>query len=167
MIAALSESAEDTRQLARALAGLVRPGDVVLLEGELGAGKTTFVQGFGAGLGVRELITSPTFTLVRTYRGRLELVHADLYRLDHLGEVVDLGLPELLDDGAVAVVEWGDVAGSMLSAEFLEVRMEIGEAEDERRIEVDWVGDSWNDRAAVLADALARWQPGPGRAGSA
>ncbi len=165
MISALTKSAEDTRELAGALAGVVRPGDVILLGGDLGAGKTTFVQGFGRALGVEEVITSPTFTLVRTYRGRLELVHADLYRLDHLKEVVDLGLPELLDEGAVAVVEWGDVAGSIVSPEFLEVRMELGGSEDERRIEVSWVGEAWSGRASAVSRALERWRSarsGPG-----
>jgi len=105
-----SESAEGTRGIAAALAALARRGDVVVLAGTLGAGKTTFAQGFARGLGVEGPVTSPTFTLVRQYPCRLGLlVHADVYRLEHLAEVADLGLPQLADDG-VALVEWGDAA---------------------------------------------------------
>jgi tRNA threonylcarbamoyladenosine biosynthesis protein TsaE len=96
--------ADQTRSLARAMAHLCVPGDIVLLAGDLGAGKTTFAQGFGAGLGIDEVITSPTFTLVRQYpveratgpdgarAGIRTLLHADVYRLDHLAEIADLGL---------------------------------------------------------------------------
>ena len=104
--------APGTRALAAALAPVCRPGDVLLLSGDLGAGKTTFAQGFAPALGVDEPVTSPTFTLVRL-RGRAgptgvrTLLHADVYRLDHLGEIADLGLGQLVEDGAVALVEWG------------------------------------------------------------
>ncbi|TML43088.1 MAG: tRNA (adenosine(37)-N6)-threonylcarbamoyltransferase complex ATPase subunit type 1 TsaE [Actinobacteria bacterium] len=139
------------------MAGLARAGDVVLLAGELGAGKTVFAQGFGRALGIEEPITSPSFTLVRIYPGRVRLVHADVYRLDHLQEVVDLALPELVDEGAVAVVEWGDVAAPALPADYLEVRLEWSEAEDERRVSVGAVGPAWSARQGALAAALGRW----------
>lgn len=105
-----TESAEGTRRLASGLARLARRGDTVVLAGSLGAGKTTFAQGFARGLGIEGPVTSPTFTLVRQYPCALgELVHADVYRLDDLAEVSDLALAELAADG-VALVEWGDVA---------------------------------------------------------
>lgn len=85
----------------------MRKGDLLLLRGELGAGKTTFVRGLARGCGSGELVASPTFQLVRIYQGRVQLAHVDLYRLESAGEVRDLGLEELLDEGAV-VVEWGD-----------------------------------------------------------
>lgn len=108
-------SAEGTRRIAAALAGVAERGDVVLLAGPLGAGKTTFAQGFARGLGVEGPVTSPTFTLVRQYPCRLgQLLHADVYRLDHLAEVEDLGLGELVEQG-MALVEWGDVAEPALS----------------------------------------------------
>jgi tRNA threonylcarbamoyladenosine biosynthesis protein TsaE len=157
VIAATTKSADDTRELAAQLATLARPSDVVLLSGDLGSGKTTFAQGFGRGLGVAEPIVSPTFTLVRSYAGRLPLVHCDVYRLDHLQEVIDLDLPELLDEGGVALVEWGDVIASTLAPDFLEVRLEFGEGDDERHFALRAVGPSWAARLAPARAALGRW----------
>ena len=128
-----TESARDTRALGAALARGLRPGDVVLLAGDLGAGKTTLAQGIGAGLGVADHVTSPTFTLVRSYpcdgpgqRPVRTFLHADLYRLEHLGEVVDLAIGELVEDDAVAVVEWGDVAEPVLGRDAISVRLGRG-----------------------------------------
>ena len=159
MITAATKSADDTREMAAQLAALARPSDVVLLSGDLGSGKTTFAQGFGRGLGVVEPIVSPTFTLVRSYDGRLPLVHCDVYRLDHLQEVIDLDLPELLDEGGVALVEWGDVIASAVPPDFLEVRVEFGESDDERRFALRVVGPSWSSRLAPVRAAVSRWQP--------
>lgn len=103
----------DTRALASRVARLARPGQLVSLVGPLGAGKTTFAKGYAEALGVAVAVTSPTFTLVHHYRCGPDapveaLAHADLWRLESGAEVVDLALDEALDDGAVAVVEWGD-----------------------------------------------------------
>ncbi|MEO7837308.1 MAG: tRNA (adenosine(37)-N6)-threonylcarbamoyltransferase complex ATPase subunit type 1 TsaE [Acidimicrobiales bacterium] len=155
---ALTKSAEDTRDLAAAVAVLARPRDVVLLCGDLGAGKTTFAQGFGRGLGITEPIVSPTFTLVRSYQGRLTLIHCDVYRLERLEEVADLDLAELLDDGGVALVEWGDAIAPCLPADFLEVRMDLGEGDDDRRLDLVAVGAPWTARLHSLRAALARWE---------
>lgn len=157
MMKAMTKSAEDTRDLAAALAVLARPQDVILLSGDLGAGKTTFAQGFGRGLGVSQPIVSPTFTLVRTYDGRLPLVHADVYRLDRLEEVADLDLPELLDDGGVALVEWGDAIAPSLAPDFLEVHMELADGDDDRLFDLRAVGPSWTARIRPMSAALARW----------
>ncbi|MFM1752595.1 MAG: hypothetical protein RL119_1557, partial [Actinomycetota bacterium] len=98
----LAQSSDETRQIARSLASVARAGDVILLIGEMGSGKTVFAQGFGQELGVDEPITSPTFTLVHSYdTGRIVLHHADLYRLDLLSEVVDLALGELVEDDGI------------------------------------------------------------------
>ena len=158
MITATTKSADDTRELGAGLASLAVPSDVVLVAGELGSGKTTFAQGFGRGLGVTEPIVSPTFTLVRSYQGRLPLVHCDVYRLDHLHEVADLDLPELLDEGGVALVEWGDVVASALPAAFLAVRLEFGTGDDDRRLQLRPVGPSWSSRMGPLRAVLDRWQ---------
>ncbi len=110
MLPARSASPDATRALAARLAGVARRGDVIVLQGSLGAGKTTFAQGFARGLGVEGPVTSPTFTLVRQYPCALgQLVHVDVYRLDRLAEVADLGLADLVEEG-VALVEWGDAA---------------------------------------------------------
>ncbi len=157
-LAVATKSADDTREMAAQLAGVAKAGDVVLLSGDLGSGKTTFAQGFGRGLGVVEPIVSPTFTLVRAYPGRLPLVHCDVYRLDHLQEVIDLDLPELLDEGGVALVEWGDVIASTVPPDFLEVRVEFGDDDDERRFALRAVGPSWASRLGPVWAALGRWQ---------
>lgn len=157
MIALATKSSEDTRELGAALAPLAKVGDVIVLGGDLGAGKTTFVQGFGRALGISEPITSPTFVLVRMYPGRLQLVHADLYRLDHLQEVVDLGIPELVDNQGVAVVEWGDVAKAVLPPDFLDLRIEFGDSEDERRLRLRPIGTSWSSRHGAIRRVVAPW----------
>jgi tRNA threonylcarbamoyladenosine biosynthesis protein TsaE len=97
----------ETEAAGEELGGRLRRGDLVLLKGELGAGKTTFVRGVVRGIGSEARVASPTFQLVRIYPGRLQLAHVDLYRLEKGSELADLGLEELLDAGAV-VVEWGD-----------------------------------------------------------
>ncbi|MFN0092650.1 MAG: tRNA (adenosine(37)-N6)-threonylcarbamoyltransferase complex ATPase subunit type 1 TsaE [Acidimicrobiales bacterium] len=157
MLTARTTSAEETRALAAALAELARPGDLLLLVGDLGAGKTAFVQGFGRALGVAEPITSPTFTLHRQYVGRLELNHIDVYRLEQIEETLDIGLAELLDSGAVTVIEWGDAILPVLPAEFLEVRLILGEGDDERLVSLRPVGQRWTARGRALAAALAAW----------
>jgi tRNA threonylcarbamoyladenosine biosynthesis protein TsaE len=154
---ARSRSAADTHALAGALAELARPGDVVLLAGELGAGKTAFTQGFGAALGVRESITSPTFTLASQYEGRLDLNHVDVYRLEQLTEVLDLGLPEMLDEGGVTVIEWGDAIVGALPADYLLIRFTYGDGLDDRDLELELVGSRWSARRRAVSLALAPW----------
>ena len=142
------------------MAGRIQPllvaGDIVLLGGDLGAGKTTFTQGLARALGIEEQVTSPTFTLIRSYDGpgRVGLLHADVYRLEHLQEIVDLGLPELVEEGVIAVIEWGDVAAPVLLPDYLDVRIELGEGDDERTIVVWPVGIRWASRLRRLAEVL-------------
>jgi tRNA threonylcarbamoyladenosine biosynthesis protein TsaE len=154
-LVARTGSVDQTRALAGAVAGLARPGDLLLLAGDLGAGKTAFAQGFGAGLGVTEPITSPTFTLAQQYDGRLRMHHLDVYRLEQMAEVLDLGLAELLDDGGVVLIEWGDAILPALPTDYLEVRLTFGTDDDERRLALRRVGPSWGARDRVLADAVA------------
>lgn len=134
-----SGSCEATHNVAKALAGWLSPGDLVLLEGELGAGKTTFCQGLAEALGVEEPVTSPTFTLVRSYATQVgfELLHVDLYRLESRHEVLDLGLGEALDEGAVALVEWGDRAQESLGPPSLWVRLRYGSDPGARELEIE------------------------------
>ena len=146
-----------TRDLAAAVAALARAGDVVLLVGDLGAGKTAFTQGFARGLGVEEQVTSPTFTLARSYKGRVRLNHLDAYRLESPQEAEDLGLRELLEEG-VTVIEWGDTVAPSIPADYLELRFAYGEQDDDRNVGVRVVGPSWAARQRSLAGALEPWR---------
>jgi tRNA threonylcarbamoyladenosine biosynthesis protein TsaE len=153
-----SKSVDETREVASALAELARPGDLLLLAGELGAGKTAFAQGFGRGLGIEARITSPTFTLANEHRGgRLMLHHLDVYRLDQISEMHDIGLPELLDEGGVTLIEWGDAIAPALPADFLEVRLTFGDDDDDRTIELHVVGPTWSARTRALQRAVEPW----------
>ncbi len=165
MIACVTKSVDDTRALAGEVAPFLRSGDLIVLAGELGAGKTAFTQGLARGLGVADAVTSPAFVLVRSYDGRLPLTHIDVYRLDHLQEVFDLGIAEIVDGGGVTVVEWGDVVTPALPADLLEVRLDHGDADDERRLAFDTVGPSWAPRMAALETALNGWAASPPTAG--
>lgn len=157
MITATTKSVDDTKALAAELSALARPGDLILLAGDLGTGKTAFAQGFAKGLGVEEAVTSPAFVLVRTYQGRIPLIHLDVYRLDHLQELVDLGIAEMLDGDGVTLIEWGDVVAPALPADFLEVRLEPGESLDDRTLVLRAVGPTWPVRMGALRRTVGRW----------
>lgn len=135
--------AAETMAAGRRLAGLLWAGDILLLDGDLGAGKTTFVAGLAEGLGVDEPITSPTFILMRTYSGLMSLTHADVYRVETLSEIEDLDLLEASADGVLAV-EWGTAIEQWLPADHLVVRIRVGEGET-RSIEFLPRG-SWSGR---------------------
>ena len=157
-LVAHTSAPEATQALAAVLAELVVAGDLVVLAGEMGAGKTAFAQGFARGLGVTERVTSPTFTIVREYAGDpLALHHLDVYRLDQLREVVELGVAEMLDEAAVMLVEWGDAVLPALGDQYLEIRIGFGPDDDDRRLEFTVRGARWAARERVLADALAAW----------
>lgn len=147
-----------THAVAAAIAGVARAGDVIVLAGEMGAGKTAFAQGFGRALGVTEPITSPTFTLVHSYplSHRLTLHHADIYRLDRTSDIDDLALHELAAFNGIVLVEWGDVAGSALG-DHLEVRLDHvadeGDAAEGDAADVDEAVDTSSDE---FADAGTR-----------
>jgi tRNA threonylcarbamoyladenosine biosynthesis protein TsaE len=155
-----TSSAHETQEVASKVAALVEQGDLILLVGELGAGKTTFVQGFGRALGVAEPITSPTFTLAREYEGdRVTIHHLDVYRLEQIDEVLDLALPELLDSPSVTLIEWGDAIIPALPAEYLEVRVEYGDDDEERVIGLHPVGKRWMQREPALHKVADRGAP--------
>ena len=120
----VSRSADDTRAAGEALAGTLGPGDVVALTGELGAGKTCFVQGVVHGLGATALATSPTFVLVNEYRGRVAIHHVDAYRTESLTELVDLGLREVFDGDGVTLVEWADKLRPLLPPRTIHVTLD-------------------------------------------
>ena len=162
---------------------MTRPGDVIILSGEMGAGKTAFAQGFGRALGVDEPITSPTYTLVHSYDvpksgplGRVTLHHADLYRLDRTEEVADLALAELAEFDGIVLVEWGDVVETTFG-EHLVVHLEYDDADDDelattsrgddratmtgsdvRSIEIAGVGPTWASRWSRVITAVEAYR---------
>jgi tRNA threonylcarbamoyladenosine biosynthesis protein TsaE len=137
----------DTREFGRRLAAVLRAGDLVILDGPLGAGKTVVAQGIAVGLGVRGAVTSPTFVIARVHQpesGGVPLVHVDAYRLGGIAEVDDLDLDTSVDD-AVTVVEWGEGKVEQLSDAHLVVRLRRHD-DDSRTVELVGVGGDWSDR---------------------
>ncbi|MET0663197.1 MAG: tRNA (adenosine(37)-N6)-threonylcarbamoyltransferase complex ATPase subunit type 1 TsaE [Ilumatobacteraceae bacterium] len=185
MLLLRSSSIDETHAIAAAIAGVTRPGDVIILSGEMGAGKTAFAQGFGRALGVDEPITSPTYTLVHSYDvpksgplGRVTLHHADLYRLDRTEEVADLALAELAEFDGIVLVEWGDVVETTFG-EHLVVHLEYDDAVDDdeiddesggggsgrdeagsdvRSIEIAGVGPTWASRWSRVITAVEAYR---------
>ena len=136
----ISRSLQETHALAARIASGLLPGEVIALIGDLGAGKTSFVQGLARGLGVdeRAYVRSPTFTLVNEYAGRIPLYHIDLYRLDRRAEAHDLGLEEYFDGDGVTVVEWADRFPELLPERAHWITFSVVD-QDSRRIEGDLV----------------------------
>lgn len=134
----------DTRAFASRFASVLRPGDVVLLSGGLGVGKTLFTGGLATGLGVEEQVVSPSFVLVRQYvSGFLPIIHVDVYRLGSINEFEDLDVFEMATDG-VLVIEWGDAVEAALPTAHLRVQFEV--EEDETRVLRLMPHGDWNDR---------------------
>ena len=142
-----------TRAIGAAVAGLLGPGDVVGLAGDLGAGKTRLVQGAADGLGVEGPVLSPTFMLVREYDGDPPMHHVDAYRLSGSLELEDLGLEDVLSPDAVVFVEWADRVAAALPDSWLELVLHITD-DDHRELEVRPHGPTWAARADRLTAAL-------------
>jgi tRNA threonylcarbamoyladenosine biosynthesis protein TsaE len=144
---------DDTRDFGRRLAAILRPGDLVLLTGPLGAGKTALAQGVGAGLAVEGAVTSPTFVIARVHRGEIPMVHADAYRLgdrpDPRLEIDDLDLDASADD-SVTLVEWGEGLVEHLKEDYLLIRIDRQESDDTRVIDLEPHGGDWAARLEKL-----------------
>jgi len=154
-----ASSIADTHAIAAGISALARSGDLIVLAGEMGAGKTAFAQGFGAALGVVEPMTSPTFTLVHSYDlARITLHHADIYRLTTRNELDDLALNELLENDGIVLLEWGDVVAQSLGDHLL-VRLEPSPGDDEtfRSLTISGTGKRWAGRWERLEAALAKF----------
>jgi len=150
-------SAEQMQNFGVALSQLLEPGDVVVLNGDLGAGKTCLVQGLARGLGVQAAVTSPTFVLMRQYEGRIPLVHVDVYRLTSLSDVNDLG-DDVLADDCITAIEWGEAIRPVLGDTFLDIDITVAptETEPERRIvAVQGYGGLWSERNDALSAGVA------------
>ena len=132
----ISHSPEETQAIGARLGARLRVGDVVACIGELGAGKTCFLQGLARGLGVETDVTSPTFVLVNQYRGRLPVYHVDAYRTESLTELVDLGLEEMLHGDGVTVIEWADKLLPLLPPSTITVTI-TGLGDQPREIVID------------------------------
>jgi tRNA threonylcarbamoyladenosine biosynthesis protein TsaE len=181
MLLLRSSALADTQAIAAQIALLSRAGDIIVLSGEMGAGKTAFAQGFGRALGVTEPITSPTYTLVHSYDvpksgplGRVTLHHADLYRLDRTAEVADLALDELAEFDGIVLVEWGEVVETTFGEHLIvhlehddesddgkadEVDGELdGFADDVRSIEIAGVGPTWASRWSRVVAAVEAYR---------
>lgn len=143
-----SQSPDETRDLGERLGGALAAGDILLLSGELGAGKTMFVQGLARGLGFDGPVSSKSFVIMGEYAGREKLYHADLYRLDDPAQVQDLALDEITSDGVLAI-EWPERAGDVLPDDGLHVRFEVT-SENTRRLHIEPRGQ----RAMALAKAF-------------
>lgn len=151
-----SSTAAVTQALGQALGEQSSAGDLIVLSGDLGAGKTELVKGLALGLEIDEKVVSPTFTIVREYVGRLTLNHVDAYRLERAQEYLDLGLEESADS-LVTVVEWGELVSEFLVARRLEVVIEFGITSDERIITLRIKDKDWENRLLALAPTLKAW----------
>jgi len=138
-LALITQSPAETQRLGARLGNVLCGGELILLEGDLGAGKTAFTQGIAEGLQVRQVVSSPTFTLLKEYEGRLPLYHFDLYRLDDPLEIFDLGFEEYFAGAGICVVEWANKADAIWPAEHLRVRFHVT-GETSRRLLFSGIG---------------------------
>ena len=150
-----TRGARETEAVAEAFGDVLDAGDLVVLSGDLGTGKTTFVKGVARALGVRDTVTSPTFTIVQEYEGRVRLAHVDVYRLDRIQELYDFGFEELFED-RVVMIEWGDTVDPALPRDRVDVRLALGDDTDDRHIQIEARGPSWSGRTARLVAVLER-----------
>lgn len=146
----ISHSPAETLKIGTGLGRLAQPGDIFLLSGNLGAGKTCLTQGIARGLGSREYALSPTFVLMRELHGRLPLYHIDLYRLDNLAEIADLGVDDYFYGRGLCVIEWAEKGAGIFPAENLTVKMSIS-GDNERGLELVSHG-------ARYRELLREWQ---------
>ncbi len=152
-----TRSTEETEALAVEIGELVNPGEVLLLLGELGTGKTTFVRGLARGLGVQKPTRSPTFTMMHEYEGRYPLLHVDLYRCESPQEVVDLGLEQMIGPPRVVVIEWGEKAFPIVADDYLEVEFEWDDVEEDTRTLQFRPFGRWRERMRQLGDTVRDW----------
>lgn len=158
-------SAEETRIIGAALGPVLLPGDVISLSGDLGAGKTVFVQGLATSLGVQDRVTSPTFTIVHQYEARFPIVHLDVYRLDSFQDLLDIGFEDFLDPAAIILLEWGEAVEQLLPRAHLRLDIHRGEdldRPDDRRLVFRPRGEEWvrkvfamKETAETLLDAAS------------
>ena len=152
----ISHSQEQTQRLGTRLGELAQPGDVILLTGNLGSGKTCLTQGIAWGLGVKEYAFSPSFVIIREYHGRLILYHIDFYRLDRIEEIADLGLDEYLYGKGVCVVEWAEKGIAVLPEEHLLINLSYI-SDTERSISLEPEGHRYVNLLKILNSDMKKW----------
>ena len=166
-------SPEETRIIGAALGPVLLPGDVISLSGDLGAGKTVFVQGLATSLGVHGRVTSPTFTIVHQYEARFPIVHVDVYRLDSFQDLLDIGFEDFLDPAAIILLEWGEAVEQLLPRAHLKLDIHRGDdpaRPDDRKLVFRPRGEEWvrkvfamRDTAETLLDAASTTESPGGR----
>ncbi len=134
-IETITKSPEETKNLGRKIGSELKGCDIVALFGELGAGKTTLIQGIAEGVHVADYVTSPTFIIINEFKGRFPFYHIDLYRLEDISQIEDLGIAEYFGKEGVKVIEWAEKLGDLLPKEHIRIEMEIV-SENERRIKI-------------------------------
>lgn len=139
------DSLKDTEKLGQQIGKVLKEGDILCLNGDLGAGKTTLTKSIGIGLGVEEYITSPTFSLINEYRGRLPVYHFDVYRLENIDELDDLGFDEYFFGEGVCIIEWAEKIEKMLPREIIVLDIEKGEDIDKRIVSITGSGDRYKE----------------------
>lgn len=141
----LLKGLEKTEEFGIKLGKLLNPGDIVCLNGDLGAGKTTLTKSIGLGLGVDDYITSPTFALINEYEGRVPVYHFDVYRLENVEELYDLGFDEYFYGRGVSIIEWADKIEKLIPKERIVLDIKKGMDIDERRINITVYGNRYKD----------------------
>jgi len=154
-----SDSPEATESLGEELGKLLRPGDVIALVGELGAGKTAFVHGIARGLGVSDTVSSPSFLIVQEYRGQCPLFHCDFYRVNSYQELENIGWEEYLNRGGVVVIEWANLIPEALPQEYLKVVFSFSESSTSSRyLEFYPLGQRYQEIVKELAKKCGCWE---------
>jgi len=148
-----THSPEQTRRLGEMISSMAKGYDIYLLSGNLGTGKTHLVQGIAFGLGVKEYACSPSFMIAREYHGRLDLYHLDLYRLDHIEEIFDLGIDEYFKDNAVCAIEWAEKGSEALPGDNLTIKLEHMD-NDNRRITFIPLGQRYTELVTQLIELI-------------
>lgn len=145
---------EETQKFGEKLGSILKEGDILCLNGDLGAGKTTLTKSIGSGLGVDEYITSPTFALINEYRGRLPVYHIDVYRLENVEEIDDLGFDEYIYGSGVTIIEWAERIRSFLPKDRIILDIRRGDDENSRRVSLSGDGERYR---AVLRRVKEDW----------
>ncbi|WP_130805989.1 tRNA (adenosine(37)-N6)-threonylcarbamoyltransferase complex ATPase subunit type 1 TsaE [Senegalia massiliensis] len=145
MIRIITESTEQTEKLGKLIGSLLNSGDVICLDGDLGAGKTTLTKSIVKGLGVDEYVTSPTFTIVNEYEGKVHVNHFDVYRISDVDEMYDIGYDEYMDSESVNIIEWSSIIKEILPEDRVEINIERLEEDNKRKFNINLIGERYKE----------------------